>query len=47
MNLTTRNKMREKVMCGRQEVEGVVDTAAEISAIDFDFLKQNPFAMQE
>ena len=47
MNLTTKNTMKEKVLCGRQEVEGVVDTAAEISAIDYEFLKQTPFAMQK
>ena len=46
IDLSTKNTIREKVICGRHEVEGVVDTAAAISVIDFEFLKETPFAMQ-
>ena len=47
MNLSSKNSIKENFLCGRQEVEGVIDTAADISAIDFEFLKETPFAMQK
>jgi hypothetical protein len=47
MAINPKNLMKEKVLCGSIEVDGYVDTGAAISAIDPDFLKQTPFAMQK
>jgi len=47
MNLSSKNSKKETFLCGRQEVEGVIDTAADILATDFEFLKETPFAMQK